>query len=513
MANSPSKNVSNQRGGLFSLFGSGLSKKRWEAANLTEADTITQADAFAYGAASTTIATLLGSSGGARTRSQIYQTWLDMSRDAICSSALKLLTTTAMGGHEASGDIVFIEKRPTIHNDPHLCALVEEISRDLAPLLNRHIYALAYTGATFGDAYARIYSDARGVVHLNCDEMLHPSLVQPYERGGKTVGYAVYVGEKNFERLNIAQLARLKMPRVQWVPQYGVVEKAIRTALTEDSLDNLNMMPSMAGGSLLYAAEASYTNLNNTLFGLVAQRMNASLDHRIVGLQMEGMTKQQQDDFGQTVVDMFNKVKATVAEAVQSGRPIVESIISILPMHTEKQLVNLSQGNTATQTISIDDVMLHARLTASALGVDLSNLGFSDQVKGWMGAGGLARTSAQAAENSRIIRRAARDFCNEVIDIHTLKRYGVVFPEAERPWAVNFYGSIAALEAEQQKTTADKMNAAQTIVQTLKMLKDMGASAEMMESMLTTNMSLNAEQAKLFAHIATNPQPAPEQGD
>jgi hypothetical protein len=510
MAKSPKSLPAKQRGGLFSMFG--MSGKRWESSNLADVKDINQADSYAYGAGSTTIAALLGANGGVRNRNQIYQTWIDMGRDAICSSALKLLTTTAMGGHETSGDIVFIEKKPEIQTNKKLCALVEEISRDLAPILNQHIYAVAYTGANFGDSYARIYANARGVIHLNIDEMIHPSLVQPYERGGKTVGYAVYVGERNFERMNVSQLARLKMPRIQWVPQYGIVEKSLRSALTEDDIDNLQIMPSMAGGSLLYPAEASYHNLNNTLLGLVAQRMNVSLDHRIVGLQMKDMTKKQQDDFGQSVVDMFTKVKATVAEAIKTGRPISESIISVLPMWNEKQLVNLSQGNTATQSITIEDVMVHARLTASALGTDLSNLGFSDQVNGWGGDAGLSRSSSQSAENSRIIRMAATEFCNDVIDIHTLKRYGVVFSPAERPWSVNFYGSIAALEAEKQKANADKMNAGLTVVQAMQMFKEMGATSDMMESFLSKNMMLEEEQCKLFSKIVDIKAPEPAEG-
>jgi hypothetical protein len=149
----------------------------------------------------------------------------------------------------------------------------------------------------------------------------------------------------------------------------------------------------------------------------------------------------------------------------------------------------------------VDDVFFHARLLAAAFGTDLSNLGFSDQVSGWMGDGGLARTSAQSAENSRIIRIGAYDFCNDVIDIHCLTRYGKVFHESERPWQVNFYGSIAALEAEKQKAQSDKMGATLTIVQTMQMFKDMGATAEMMESMLSKNMGMEEAQAKLFAQI------------
>jgi hypothetical protein len=49
-------------------------------------------------------------------------------------------------------------------------------------------------------------------------------------------------------------------------------------------------------------------------------------------------------------------------------------------------------------TISIEDVMLHARMLAGALGVDLSMLVFADQLSGGAWRGGFFRVSAQAAD-------------------------------------------------------------------------------------------------------------------
>jgi hypothetical protein len=91
------------------------------------------------------------------------------------------------------------------------------------------------------------------------DETIRPPMVQPFERGSRTVGFAVYTGERGFERLDVSQMARLKNARVQWVPQYGVVEKAVRLAIAEDDIDSLPIMPSMVGGSLLYAPKGLTT--------------------------------------------------------------------------------------------------------------------------------------------------------------------------------------------------------------------------------------------------------------
>lgn len=481
----------------------GISAKRWISSFTGVANQITEATSIQFGGGSTTISSLLGSGKKvARSRQEIYQKWAEMESDPVVSTALGLLVTAALGGHETNGDLVFLEKTADTKKDPQLSAIVDEISADLAPIFNKVAVQLAYTGATFGDAYARIYANADGVIDLCADEMFRPPMVQPFERGSRTVGYAVYSGPRNFERLDVTQLARLKMPRAQWVPQYGVMEKSLRLAIMEDDIDQLPVMPAMAGGSLLYNAEDPYEKLNATLLGLVSQRWRASLDHRIVGVQLEGSTVEQQERFLASVVQMYKDTKKIVAEAIASNTPITESVTSVLPMWSEKQLVNLSsEDKGGVQTITIEDVMLHARLLSGAIGVDLSMIGFADQLSGGLGDGGFFRLSAQAAERARTIRVALAEFFNQVADIHTLKRYGMVFPANERPWAINFYGSLSALEAERQRTKADSMNAGMMLVQAMQAMKDLGASKEVMSEFLAKTMMLDEDQAKLFATI------------
>jgi len=122
-------------------------------------------------------------------------------------------------------------------------------------------------------------------------------------------------------------------------------------------------------------------------------------------------------------------------------------------------------------------------------------------LSGGLGDGGFFRVSAQAAERARIIRVALAEFFNQVVDVHTLRRYGVVFSPKERPWAINFYGSISALEAEKQRTKADSMNSGALLVQAMQAMKDIGANKEIMAEFLAKTMMLDEDQAKLFATI------------
>ncbi|MCO7216896.1 hypothetical protein [Halomonas sp. OfavH-34-E] len=492
------------RRGLLSRLGIGA--KKWENDHLPESHEISPADTMLYGAGTTTVASLMASgTRQARTRQAIYNKWSQMEADPIVSSAVKLLVTSALGGHETTGDVVFIEKRPAAEKDERLGKIVEEIREDLSAVLNRAAYPMAYLGSVFGDSYARIYTDSRGVVDLYTDELVRPPLVQPFDRGSRTVGYAIYTGERNFQRLDTTQLARLKMPRSQWVPQHGVFEKSLKLTLTTDDVNELPLMPAMAGGSLIYPAEDAYDNLTSSLLGLVGQRWMDSIDEQMLTVNLNDMSKDMQEKFMSSVTDMLKRSKEVAEEAVKGGRPIMERIRHVIPVFGDKQLTRVEGGGGQTgraDNVSIEDVMLHARLLAGAIGVDLSMIGFADQMSGGLGEGGFFRTSAQAAESARVIRVALSEAFNHIIDMHTLKRYGMVFPASERPWRINFYGSISALEAERQRTLNDGMSVGLGLAQAIGAMRDMGADKKILRSFLTDTMQLDEEQAELYAQLA-----------
>lgn len=491
-----------RRGMLSSLFGGSTKDYTEEAASASD---IKQSDTTLYGAGMTTVASLMASGNRkARTRQAIYDQWSMMEGNPIVSTSVQLLVTAALGGHETNGSLVFIEERPGFTEDAKMQTLVREVRDDLSDLFNAVAFQVAYLGASFGDAYARVYSeDKTGVVDLYVGEMIRPPLVQPFERGSRTVGFVVYTGEKNFQRLDKTQMVRMKMPRTQWIPQHGVVEKSLKLALEEDNIDNLPLMPAMAGGSLLYAAEEPYNNLVSSLLGLVGQRWMDSIDEQMLTVNLNDMSKAHQKKFIESITAMLKRSKEVAEDAVKGGRPILERIRHVIPVFGDKQLTTIQAPNGGqtgrTASIGIEDIMLHARLLAGALGVDLSMVGFADQMSGGLGEGGFFRTSAQVAERARVIRIALSEFFNHVIDIHTLKKYGVVIPASERPWQINFFGSISALEAEKQRTRSEGMSVGLMLIQALQQLKEMNVSEEVAVNYLTDLMQLDEEQAKLYA--------------
>lgn len=497
-----SSNSAKGRGNFLQNFG--MSTKKWDAENLPLASEITQSDLSLYGSGSTTVASLLNSgSRTARTRQIIYDKWALMESDPIVSTALKILVTSALGGHETSGDLVFLEKKPDLAENDKRNYYIDEIKADLVPLFNKIAYTSSYLAAAFGDSYVRVHSNKNGVQDLYIGELVRPTLIQPFERGSRTVGYAISSGSKNFQRLDGLQMARMKLPRTQWIPQVGVIEKSMRYALDIDDMDDLPLMPGMVGGSFLYSAEKPYDDLTSSLLGLVGQRWMDSIDEQMLTVNLEGMDKGQQSKFLESIRNMLTKSKQIAENAVKRNRPVMERIRHIVPVFNEKQLMQVAgnPGGQRNANVSIEDIMLHARLLSGSLGVDLSMLGFADQLSGGLGDGGFFRTSAQIGESSRVIRTAQDEFYNSIIDIHTYKKYGFVFDKKDRPFSINFYGSISALENEKQATRANAMNGGLMLVQAIQQFKELGADQEMMKQFLTRTMLLDEDISELYSRI------------
>jgi len=146
---------------------------------------------------------------------------------------------------------------------------------------------------------------------------------------------------------------------------------------------------------------------------------------------------------------------------------------------------------------SIEDIMLHARLLAGTLGIDLSMLGFADQLSGGLGDGGFFRMSAQIAESSRVIRASMADFLTDLIDKHMLYKYGKCWTNANSSFQLNYYGSISAFESERQQTRSNAVGSAGIMAQTLEQMKNLGFSEKEMVLFMTKQMMLDQDEASI----------------
>lgn len=457
-----------------------------------------------------------------RSRIGIYAKWQDMIADPVISTALRLHSTSALGGHESKGEMVFIEatpeaketkssKAPAKFGAPKPkdekeeagdAALVKQIAEELQPLFNRIAPQVVFNAIAFGDGYGRIYSEpGLGVRDVYTDELVYPPLVQPYERGNTTIGFTVATSSKFTEKLTVLQMARMKMPRTLYLPQNRVIEKALRITLRTDKLEDLPALPALAGGSFLDGSEVAYDKFTAAWVGLTGQRVRDSIDETMLSVTQTGMSPGQRKVFSASLERMFKRSNEYINQVVSSGKSVFNRIVHMLPTSNDKQIVAIggppSQGRSSSLTV--DDVMMNARFLAGSLGLDLSMLGFADQLSGGLGDGGFFRVSAQGAERARMIRAALSDFFNHIIEVHALLKYKRDFSGQKKPWVVNYYSGISALETERAKTKADNMNSAALMVQTMEQLKGLGFDEAATAQFLETEMGFDADVALTYA--------------
>jgi hypothetical protein len=266
----------------------------------------------------------------------------------------------------------------------------------------------------------------------------------------------------------------------------------------------------MAGGSFLDGAEVAWERFNAAWVGLVGQRVSDSIDETILSVQQQGMTAEQRRSLRAALVRMFERSNAYINSVVKGGRSVFGRIVHFVPTNAEKQLTQVTGAASPgrTSALTIEDVMMHGRFLAGSLGLDLSMLGFADQLGGGLGEGGFFRVSAQSAERSRMIRAAFTEFVNHVASVHTLFKHRMDFHGQPLPWMVNFASGISALERERSDTKAQKMNTGALLVQTLAQLKDMGLGKEAMAHILETEMDMDSTTAKMLAEALAAAPPS-----
>jgi len=455
---------------------------------------------------------LLGSTGKpVRSRAQIYTKYHFMMQEGMINIALRNNVQMALGGHETTGETVFIEPKPEISSADR--KMVDELSL-IVGMLNDSAHHMGFNAAGFGDAYARIYTEPkRGIVAFDAETMFSP-LVQPYEELGRTVGYVVSLGEKMQSRMSHLDMVRLKMPRMLMLPQMKAIENAQKINLEGRDISRMLPLPALVGGSLLEAAEQDFDNLYAAVRGLVGQRIAGSIEEVLLAMNLSDTTKEQQDQIKKNTTAMLLAMKQRAEKQVQDGVYSTARNFNIMPVWGEKQLAQVSSiaSGASGQNIGVEDVMFHAKKLGGTLGTDISQMGFADQLSGGLGDGGSNRTSASGAERARMLRTSYTKMANDTIDRHMLAKFGKCWSDAERPYTVNFYGSIAALENEKQASAERAMNKTAILVQVLAQMRDVGMDEKTNAYMLAKTAELDTEAADMFAKGLANAKPPVQPG-
>ena len=444
-----------------------------------------------------------------RMRWEVYKQYLYMMSDPIISAALNLHVTQSLGGHETTGEVIFIESKPTASSKEK--TLVTEINQSLSTKINDIAYHIGFIGTGMGDAYARLYGKkGQGVTHIDTSEFYLPPLVQSFEQGGQTVGFEVSVDNRDLIPLTVMQIARFKMPRMLFVPQPRAQYNHWKQAVAEDDFDKLPNLPALVGGSFLESAEKPFFLLQSALTGLSSSRILDSVRESMFGVNMQDMTLDQQKEFFSRISGMLTASKQKAAAAIKNREPVVEKIFHLIPTWRDKQLYGIDQGGTVAGAAnangySTEDVMFYAKLLAGALGLDLSMLGFSEILSGGLGDGGFFRVSAQSAHKARMLRQAMSGFVHHIIDVHCQYKYGGIFTQADRPYTVNFVGSSSAQDREQQEVIERKMVASATLAQVMQQIKDLGLNESTAAHFFKEQMGMDEDDAVLYAQLYAEP--------
>ena len=456
-----------------------------------------------------------------RTRIEIYTMWQQMQKEPTIAAALTLHTTAALGGHESRGDVLFMSASTAVEGEtPKSKKLREQVEAEakiLLPILNKIVFNLCRGAVGYGDNYGRVYGKKGvGVEHILCDDLTAPYRIQAYEQGGKTVGFHV-LEEVNWNRkitkLTTMQMCRMKMPRSAAVPQTALVAGVQKLMLENDDLESLPIVPSPVGGSFLFDAEEPWKQVVLSISAMNSQQIADAVRQAFLTIDMAGMPPEQQAKYKTGLVKTLQKSKDEIKKAMQGGEALWATKYHVLPVWGDKQVLNpVGELSQRSGQIATEPLMINIRRMCGALGIDMSMLGWADQLAGGLGDGAAFHTSAQVMQRSIMIRQALTDFLNQVADLHWGWKFGVTFEGNDRPWKWEFYSDMSAASTEALTNKQTRMNTMALTAQALGALKEMGLDAKTNQMLLEDVGGYDADKAAQLSKALSNAQPPQQDG-
>ena len=447
-----------------------------------------------------------------RTRQQIFTMWEIMQKDPQIAEALSLHVTAALGGHETTGDMIFITPHERVRGQgrraKELRDKVEREARIIAPIINRYAFSLARQAIGFGDSYARIYTDdKKGVVGLMNNRHTFPPLIMPFEQAGATVGFHALEEEdreRSIAKLTPKQLLRVRMPRIETVPQMPMQVWQDKKTLIYDKRSDNPILPAEVGGSFLYPIEEPWQDVTISRAGLNNQQIADSVKQAFLTINMEGMPPNQQKKYRASIVKMLTNYRGQIEEAFKGGEALYGTKYHIIPQWSEKQVLQ-SVGDLSQRNMPLNEglLMLNLRRLAGGLGIDLSLMGWADMLAGGLGDGAAFHTSAQIMRRSTLIRQACIDAFNHLMVIHWGIKHGEYFNSNEYPWQFDFYSDQNAAATQALNNKQNRANTTTVQAQAIQMLKDLGLDKETIQLILEDSMGYDIELAEKIATSIT----------
>ncbi|WP_151765801.1 hypothetical protein [Acinetobacter colistiniresistens] len=444
-----------------------------------------------------------------RSRKELYTLYKVMGKDPTLSACLNLLTTAALGGHESRGQVVFINPADSLLggglNARDIRRKIELEKPYIEELINSIIYPLCRMATQYGDSYTRMYGEKDyGITNLLCNELTESPLIQPYEQGGRTIGF--HVLEQNqfnvpkLTRLTTYQMARMKMQRVSPVPQFKNTYQLIGRILADNNLNNLPLIPSEVGGSFLQDAEEPWEKAILNMAALDSQQIADSVMQSFLTVNMANMPEAARKTYRASLKKMLEETKNNIRNALKGGDALFQRFYHILPVWDDKDVLT-PMGDIAQRSspLSIEYLMLHFRRMTGTLGIDISLTGWADMLAGGLGDGVSFHTSAQVMQRAMLIRQAATPTINHIINMHFGYKYGITFKPGRYPWKVEFYSDISAAAEQALNSKNTRASTLMAVSQAITLLKDLGLGPKENKILLTTILGLDDDEAERIA--------------
>lgn len=436
-----------------------------------------------------------------KTRADQYTSYQAMASDPILSTALDIHTAHAFSSHEKTGLIFDL-----VEVDDSSSNLIQELRRDLFPLIQPNLMSWARLAATFGTNYVRPYGEkGKGVFHIEHNFYTLPAHIREYERAGELAGFTSehFQHEKHGHAIRLIEpwmLVAIKIPH--WTPDINI--EPTPTSAEKYSLFDGDIMARTPietqnyGTSFFANSHEPFLDLLEALLSLRASRRNASRIDRMIGVNMENLDPYAAADYmnlvsGQLKADVDDLNKRQQQRGLLGA--VRNSLIPILGTSGGLSF-DTQVGNADIQ--HIEDVMFHLKRLASTVAIDPSLLGWSDMMAGGLGEGGWFRTAIQATVRADWLRKAVETFLHRIIDIHLAYKYSKTFVGSQRPYRIEFNSLNTAIEIEESENRAMRVDFATSVMTLLDSFaqSSVGKSKATADHLLTNLMKMPKEESE-----------------
>lgn len=452
-----------------------------------------------------------------RTRKEILTKWEQMLKFAPIAEGIGIHVMAALGSDIYSGQQIFITPTARLRGDIGSTekAQLEKLQKRIKPvekIINQYIAKLCSEAISFGDAYARVFGKkGLGITDILCNEYTYAPQIQAFEQGSKTVAYFA-LNPKNWSKvitkLNATQMVRMKLPRIQNVPQTDSLEPSLLSQILEDDdLNRLPILPAQVGGSFLYTIEKAYDDVILALSTMNSQQVADTVNQIFLTLNMSGMSTAQREAYMRGLEGMLKDHEMFIKRAMEGGEGIWNTKYHILPTWDEKQVLN-PMGDIKGQRnspVNIETFMINVRLLMGGIGLDPSMVGWSDMLSGGIGDDAAFTTSSQIMRRSMYIRQSVVQFVNDLMHIDWGFCYNEQFNENELdfPWQVEFSSNQSAAVTEENTNKQTQMNTSLLKIQVINSLKESDLSEVTMQYILEKDAGFNYDDScRIAADIA-----------